>query len=186
VEKEWELAYNQRKKIVPYMLDDTPLPLVLENLMWVSVDDPEHGNPELLRAVFGREYSPDPTTLFPGAWYATVDASGVQATYNFELRANGQLEGDVGIEVNKGLGLLLGQLMRDAGGMEETAGGRPSFFGTWSYDQERQVLTLDVTVRVGFLPQSNEIVKVHTTGKEKGAIRGRDLNGNIWILRRVS
>ena len=57
--------------------------------MYIQVDDRKHGNAELLRAVFGRDFRPDPTTLFPGRWRATINAFGmVQATFDLELRAN--------------------------------------------------------------------------------------------------
>jgi hypothetical protein len=183
VGKEWNMAYDQRKKIVPYLLDNTMLPAALENLVYVPVDDCEHGDAELLKAVLGRGYSPDPTTLFPGTWHATVDVSGVQATYNFELRANGQVEGDVGIDQSSGFGGLAGLFLSELG---DTLFARAPLHGSWSYDQGTQVLTLSVTAMGATGQQNTEVVKIQATGREKGAIQGRDFKGNIWTLHRVS
>jgi hypothetical protein len=53
---------------------------------------------QLLTTVFGREFTPDPTTLFPGWWRASMDAFGmIQATDDLQLRENGQVEGEGGL-----------------------------------------------------------------------------------------
>ena len=74
VHKEWDLAYELRKKIVPYRLDGTPLPEVLDHIVHVDSDDRRHGHARLLVAVFGRGFQPrDSSSMFPGEWRVTID-----------------------------------------------------------------------------------------------------------------
>jgi hypothetical protein len=182
VQQEWELAYDERKKIIPYVLDPTPLPFVLENLVYIEADDQKHGNAHLLKAVFGKEVRPkDPRTLFPGRWHASVDAFGIaQGTYDLELRANGQVEGHGGVS-NTG---LMGQLAAGQG-----VGGilnmRIPIHGSWSYERGAQLLTIETSTAVIAGRQQNDTIMVRATGYEKGAISGQDLAGRIWTLRRV-
>src|SRR5438874_6476464 len=68
VQNEWDMAYDLRKKIIPYCVDATPLPPALENLVFVTRADEKVANAGLLKAVFGRDFSPSPTDLFPCRW----------------------------------------------------------------------------------------------------------------------
>lgn len=66
--------------------------------MYITLKDQEFGNAQLLTTVFGKEFAPDPATLFPGHWRASVDVFGMaQGWYDLDLRANGQLEGEGGV-----------------------------------------------------------------------------------------
>ena len=178
VEKEWDTAYDLRKKIIPYSLDSTPLPASLQNLVRVESVDRERGDAKLLMAVFGREFTPDPTTLFPGNWRASMDAFGmVQGTYDLELRTNGQVEGKGGIEQSG----VAGDLARSMG-MEGILNMRIPVQGNWSYDRGSQILTLNMTAS-GFGQQNTDIVRIRTTGREEGAIQGQDLSWRTWTLR---
>src|SRR5262245_56265947 len=58
VKGEWNYAYDQRKKIIPYRLDGFPLPEGLDNLVYIDSDDRKLGHGKLLSAVFGREFRP--------------------------------------------------------------------------------------------------------------------------------
>lgn len=181
VEKEWNAAYDLRKKIIPYSLDNTPLPNALENLVRVEVNDQEHGDANLLRAVFGRDFTPDQTTLFPGKWHASVDAFGVaQGTYDLELRANGQVEGMGGISNSGVAGQIAGQM-----GMNGLLSMRIPFHGSWSYNRGSKTLTINTSTGIVFGQQQNDTVRFRATGHEKGAITGLDLAGRTWTLRRV-
>ncbi len=181
VGKEWDTAYDLRKKIIPYSVDSTPLPAALQNLVRVEADDRERGDAKLLMAVFGRDFTPDPTTLFPGNWHASVDAYGMaQGTFDLELRANGQVEGKGGFEQSG----VAGDLARSLG-VEGILSMRVPVQGNWSYDRGSQVLTLNVTASM-FGQQNTDMVRIRTTGRERGAIQGQDLTGRTWTLRRVN
>ncbi|MCK4782966.1 MAG: toll/interleukin-1 receptor domain-containing protein, partial [Desulfobacteraceae bacterium] len=181
VEKEWDTAYDLRKKIIPYSLDSAPLPAALQNLVRVEADDRERGDAKLLMAVFGRDFTPDPTTLFPGNWRASMDASGmVQATYDLELRTNGQVEGKGGISNSGVAGQIAGQM-----GMSGLLSMRIPFHGSWSYDRGSKTLTIETSTGVVFGQQQNDTIRIRATGHEKGAITGQDLAGRTWTLRRV-
>lgn len=180
VGKEWDLAYELRKKIVPYLLDSTSLPPALDNLVYVNLDDHEHGNSELLRAIFGREYRPDPTTLFPGSWHASVDAFGIaRGSYDLELRSNGQVEGEGGMEQG-----ALADGLAQSMGFGNIMNMRFPIAGSWSYEQGTQLLTLNITA-YGFGQQNTDVVRIRTTGKEQGAIQGQDLTGRVWTVQRA-
>lgn len=182
VQREWDMAYDQRKKIIPYVLDRTPLPSALENLVYIEASDQQHGNAQLLKAVFGRDFQPeDPATLFPGLWQASVDALGmIQATYDLELRANGQVEGEGGVSDSGMAGQIAGQM-----GMSGLLNMRIPFHGSWTYDRGTQILTIETSTGVVLGQQQNDTIRIRATGREKGAISGEDLAGRKWTLRRV-
>lgn len=46
------------------------------------------------------------------------------------------------------------------------------------------MLTLTVTAS-GFGQQNTDVVRIRTTGRERGEIQGQDLAGRTWTLRRV-
>jgi hypothetical protein len=181
VQHEWNMAYELRKKIVPYVLDGTPLPPGLDNLVYIELKDRELGDAQLLTTIFGRDFAPDPTTLFPGHWRASLDAFGmIQATYDLQLRANGQLEGEGGASQSGLAGQIAAQI-----GMGGLLTMRIPVHGSWSYDQGTQVLTLELSAS-GFGQQTHDTVKIRTTGREKQAISGQDLGGRMWTLQRLS
>lgn len=181
VEKEWNTAYDSRKKIIPYSLDNSPLPDVLENLVRVDINDQERGDANLLKAVFGRDFTPDPTTLFPGKWHASVDAFGTgQGTYDLELRENGQVEGMGGISNSGLVGQIAGQM-----GMSDMLNMRIPFHGSWSYNRGSKTLTINTSTDVVFGQQQNDTIRIRATGQEEGAITGQDLAGRTWTLRRI-
>ena len=64
------------KKIVPYTLDDTPLPDALSSFIYIPADDREHGHPGLLQAVFVKAFRPSVTSLLPGKGRMEADAMG--------------------------------------------------------------------------------------------------------------
>ena len=180
VKLEWEAAYEAKKKIIPYVLDGTPLPSLLENLVYVEASDQQHGNALLLGAVLGPGYKPGATTLFPGRWQASMDAFGIaQATYDLELRANGQVEGSAGAD-NTG---ILGNVVSQAG-MGGLLSVRYPLHGSWSYDEVTKLLTIDMTA-AGFGREERDTITVQATGHEGGAISGHDFAGRQWTLRRV-
>jgi hypothetical protein len=147
----------------------------------VEVNDQEHGDANLLRAVFGRGFTPDPTTLFPGKWHASVDAFGVaQGTYDLELRENGQVEGMGGISNSGVAGQIAGQM-----GMNGLLSMRVPFHGSWSYNRGSKTLTINTSTDVVFGQQQNDTIRIRATGHEKGAITGQDLAGRTWTLMRV-
>lgn len=181
VRREWESAHKWGKKIIPYVLDGTPLPYLLDELVYVDASDLHHGNAKLLKAVFGRNIDVDPRTLFPGLWEASVDAFGMaQGTYNFELRENGQVEGEGGISDSGLAGQLAGEM-----GMSGLMSMRIPLHGSWSYDRGSKTLTIETSTSVVFGQQQNDTIRIRATGYEKGAITGEDLAERTWTLRRV-
>lgn len=180
VQHECNMAYDLRKKIVPYILDSAPLPRGFENLVYIELKDRKLGDAQLLTTVFGREFTPDPTTLFPGWWRASMDAFGmIQATYDLKLRENGQMDGEGGADLSGVAGQLSEQM-----GMGGLLTMRIQVHGSWSYDLGTQLLTL-VLIASGFGQQTHDTVNIRTTGREKQAIRGQDLEGRTWSLERL-
>lgn len=56
VKKEWETAFEMKKRIIPYLLESkriAPLPDAVDNFVYIDKKDQEHGHSELLRTVFG-------------------------------------------------------------------------------------------------------------------------------------
>ncbi|MDJ0751690.1 MAG: toll/interleukin-1 receptor domain-containing protein [Woeseiaceae bacterium] len=180
VRREWETAHKRGKKIVPYVLDGTPLPYLLDELVYIPASDAQHGHAKLLKAVIGPVVV-DPRTLFPGLWAATVDAFGMaQGTYTLELRENGQVEGEGGISDSG----MAGQLANEMG-MSGLLSMRVPLHGSWSYDRGSKTLTIETTTSVVFGQQQSDTIRIRTTGHEKGAITGEDLAGRQWTLRRI-
>jgi hypothetical protein len=97
VEREWNIAYDLRKSIIPYPLDAYPFPEELQDRLHVDVEDKNRAHAGLLAAVFGPDFEPaDPTTLFPGQWEMAIrDPRHAGAKFKFDLglRRNGQIEG---------------------------------------------------------------------------------------------
>lgn len=176
VQREWQSAQKAGKKIVPYVLDPTPLPFLLDELVYVDKSDLGHGNAQLLKAIGGRAGEGP----FPGLWEASVDALGMaRGTYRLELRANGQVEGDGGISDAGAAGALARQL-----GAGDVLSTRVPVHGSWSYDEGTQYLTIDI-VAEAFGRQQHDTIRIHATGRERGAVTGEDLGGRQWTLRRV-
>ena len=182
VRLEWDYAYSQRKKIIPYVLDGTPLPDVLANLVYVDSEDRNVGHANLLSAVLGEGFKPpDPTELFPGLWRAYLAIEGLgDATYDVELRKNGQLVGNGSMGQSGTFGDLARQL-----GFGHLLNMKIPLHGRWSYEDVTQILTLDITA-VGFGTSKQEVIQITTTGRERQALRGQDLAGRPWIVQRLS
>ena len=175
VQKEWETAQDWRKVVVPYALDFTPLPHPLDELVHIEASDMQHGNSILLKTILGGDV--DIEGIFAGRWKAAVDAFGMaQGTYEFELRENGQVEGEGGIS-NTG---LAGSLAEQAG-MGGLLSMRIPLHGSWSYDRRAGVLTIQISA-TAFGQQQNDTIRIRTTGHETGPITGEDLAGRTWTL----
>lgn len=176
VRREWETAQKRGKTIIPYVLDGTKLPFLLDELVYIESSDQRHGNAKLLKAV-GLGYKDDP---FPGIWEASVDAFGmVQGTYRLELRENGQVEGEGGISDAGLAGQMAGEL-----GMGDLLSMRIPVHGTWSYERGSRILTIEMTAEA-LGQRQDDTIRIRATGHEKGAITGEDLGGRTWTLRRV-
>jgi hypothetical protein len=180
VGKEWNTAYDQRRKIIPYVVDGTSLPPGLSNLVYIGIKDRKLGDAQLLTAVFGPDFQPDPTTLFPGRWRAVVDALGMgTGTYDLVLRPNGQMEGEGGIDPQG----FIYQLAASQG-MTGLLTTRLPVQGSWLYDRGAHVLTLDMTAS-GFGQTNREVVTIRATGRENQALTGQDLGGRTWTVQRM-
>ena len=178
VNDEWNTAYAQRKKIVPYLLDSTRRPLLLQNLVHVDQKDQQLAHNGLLTAVFGPGVSR--VGLFPGTWQVKLTVGGLgSATYTIELRRNGQITGTGGIDG----GGMLGQMMA-ASGMANLLDIQSSISGSWGYDDHTQILTLNMTAH-GLGQSFQETIHVQTTGEERGEISGVDFSGRSYALRRM-
>jgi hypothetical protein len=181
VRREWEAALDLRKKIIPYMLDGTPLPSVLEDRLFVDADDQRRAHAGLLRAVLGARFQPaQRTSLFPGRWRAELSIGGFgSSTYEIELRANGQVEGSAQMQSAGFLGDAARQF-----GFEHLLSSRIPVHGRWVYEDRADLLTLTLTAE-GFGTAQTETIAIRATGRERGAIQGTDLGGRTWTLTRL-
>jgi hypothetical protein len=179
VQFEWQRANFLMKGIVPYLLDNSSLPIELEGLVHIDRSDQQHGHAQLFRAILGREWKPDQTTLFPGRWRAELSLSGLgEAVYRLEFRANGQILGTGRIKESGLMGALAGNL-----GVSQILKMEIPITGTWSFDDREKMLELDITASL--MGQVNrDVVRIRTTGNEHGWLQGHTLGGLPWRLRR--
>jgi len=187
VNKEWNLAWDERKKIVPYVLDGTTLPGGLSNLIYIDSEDMDHGHGALLQAVFGKSFRPHPGAMFPGQWHMESQTGPASASYDFELKVNGQVEGVGRYHTESGQVGDLFNLLNQSGGAANwfvELSRRPfALSGTWSYNDCERVLTLDL--RFSVLGQvTGESVRILTSGNETGDLGGADTHGRYYRLRR--
>jgi len=176
VREEWNLAYDRRKRILPYCLDATPLPSPLDALVFVPAEDRNLAYSNLLTAMFGRAFHPAPGEVFAGTWQADFNAFGLLGgTATLELRKNGQVIGSMRL----GLAGLVGAELGGMGGLEIPVN------GSWKYEPGTRVLELNTTAS-GFGTTGSETVHmIVARGHESGPIQGRDLAGRTWVLRRL-
>ncbi len=184
VNDEWNLAYEQRKRIIPFMYDSAPLPNELSNLVYIKSDDRERGFGDLLLTVFGKGFEPpDPVALIPGRWELRPSVNMPElgsVVYYVELRRNGQISGtaqmgDGGImeELAKSFGL--GHMLQMKGRIT----------GSWRYDHTSNLLIVDMTAHAGGFPSNREVIKIWTCGDERGTIEGRDDMNRVWRIQHV-
>ena len=179
VSREWNSAYQLRRRIVPYRIDSSPMPQELDNLVHIDISDRRLGNSALLRSVFGRDYVPDTVALFPGQWMARVDVFGLgSATFNLELRQTGQVTGEGWLDRGG-----VAQAPIDSLGLGFLSDLRFPVTGKWSYDAGPRALTLELTSE-GFGQSNTEIITVQTTGHERHTIVGKDFRGRTWMISR--
>lgn len=99
VSREWKMAFELKKRIIPYVIDTTTLPDALQNFVFIEKTDQEHGYAELFRAIFGgMPEEPKGVDIFPGHWEAEFiipDGTGNQVLYDLELMSNGQVVGKI-------------------------------------------------------------------------------------------
>jgi len=170
---EWQCALRLMKPILPYVLDETPLPNALKMIVHIDRSDREHGYAELLRAILGRQWKPDTTTLFPGLWYAEVNILEIlEASYELELRANGQVIGHVSLKQPQRWGLP---------GVYAT---QIPMTGTWTHDERERVLELRTIAHLMGQVHS-DVVRIRTTGKEEGWLHAQTEAGFSWRMKRV-
>lgn len=179
VNKEWNEAYDRRKRILPYLIDDAKLPNGLDHLVYIDKSDRNLSNANLLTAILGSGFQSSPDTLFPGRWRAEQFNDDLQfgAWYQLNLRSNGQIKGIMGAELGSFMGGLLSQIP-----LTNTTF---PVYGNWSYEAGTQILTLNITAK-GMGQQQSSEVKIFATGKEKGVIHGQDLYSCRWSLQRAS
>lgn len=181
VDREWNTAYDLRRKIIPYCLDSTSLPHLLSNLVYIDRKDEQVSHAGLLRAVFGRDFTPSPTELFPGTWRVKLSAFGLgTATYDVDLRANGQITGTGKIDQ----GGVFGELVA-AEGMAGLLNMQSSISGTWEYEEHTEILTLNLIAH-GLGRSVQETIQIRTTGREQGEISGQDFAGRSYVIKRLT
>lgn len=168
VEREWNMAYDLRKSIIPYRLDFYPFPEELEDRVYVEAEDKNRAHAGLLAAVFGRDFKPqDPTTMFPGRWELAISDphhANAKFIFSIELRRNGQIQGTgklnraaVDAILQDTLGKLGPALYIDPTAMEAAQLGassmrpiyeslRLSVLGNWSYKMAIGELSIDSTI----------------------------------------
>jgi hypothetical protein len=181
VDREWNTAYDLRKKIIPYCLDSTSLPSLLGNLVYVDRNDEQVSHAGLLRAVFGGGFTPSPTDLFPGTWRVKLSAFGLgTATYDLDLRTNGQITGTGKIDQ----GGVFGEVLA-AEGMAGLLNVQSSISGTWEYEEHTEILTFNLIAQ-GFGREFQETIQIRITGREQGEISGQDFAGRSYVIKRLA
>jgi hypothetical protein len=180
VSDQWNQACSQGKKILPYLLDNCPLPDVLDGDDFIAGDDCHRGHGQLISAIFGEDLEgPDAGEMFRGAWCATLAIDGVvEATHDLKLYANGQILGK-GLIGQSG---KLADLMRQMG-MVHLLNIEFPVRGEWTYKDFARTLTLDFTL-TGLGVNRREIFQVVISGRERHALRGEDAQGRSWTMER--
>ncbi len=184
VSNEWNLAYEQRKRIIPFMFDSAPLPDELSNLVYIASDDRKRGFGDLLVVVLGKDFQPrDPAALIPGRWQLepAVNMPGLgSAVYDIVLGRNGQISGSA----QMGGGGILGEVANGLG-LGHVLQMKGRITGSWEYDHTSNLLIVDMTAHVEGFPSNREVIHIWTRGDEKDAIEGRDGAQRVWRIRRV-
>ena len=189
VTKEWEAAFEKKKRIIPYLLEDNsyaPLPDALQNFVNINTSDQAHGHSELLRAVFGK--IPDEVqgvSLYAGKWVADIDildGSGSKVEYRLEFKANGQVHGTIKTK-NTG---ILGAAVQMAGMDGLDLGFMTQEFpvtGTWSFQPGTIYLNLMQSAYGRQLPIN---IQIHPSGQSGNMLAGTGPGGSRFIFRRTS
>lgn len=184
VNAEWNLAYEQRKRIIPFMYEYAPLPNELSNLVYIESDDRNRGFGELLLVVFGKDFKPsDPAALIPGRWKLEPSVNMPEvgsAVYDVDLRRNGQISGTAQIK-NTG---LIGEWTNMLG-LRHLLQMKGRITGSWQYNHTSNQLIMDMTAHVGDFPSKREIIKICTRGDDRGTIKGYDDMQRQWRIRHV-
>jgi len=179
VGREWNTAYELRRKIIPYCLDSTALPPGLDNLVYVDRKDAQLTHAGLLQAVFP-DFTPSSMEVFPGRWRVRLNAFGFgTATDDLNLRANGQITGSTKVDRGGPIDEILRAL-----GVSDLLDLRFSISGTWGYEEHTEILTLDMVAH-GFGQEFQEKVQVRITGREADKIQGKDFSGRTYTLLRL-
>lgn len=143
--------------------------------------DEQRSHAGLLKAVFGRDFTPSPTELFPGTWRVRMNVSGLaSATYDLDLRANGQITGTGKVDQGGWIGGILA-----SEGKADLLNMQSSISGTWKYEEHTEILTLNLIAH-GLGKEFHETIQIRTTGRELGEIRGRDFAGRDYVIKRVT
>jgi hypothetical protein len=136
VNMEWKIAFELKKRIIPYIIDTTVLPDALQNFVFIDKTDQEHGHGELFRAIFGSmPEAPKGVDMFPGHWEAEFimpDGTGNQVIYDLELKSNGQVVGNIRTKAAGTLGWLSNELALDGFNLGFLFQPTP-ISGNWSY-----------------------------------------------------
>ena len=193
VQKEWDFAYEQRKIIVPYRLDATPLPDVLANIVYVDSSDRSVGHANLLGAVFGKDFRPlERSQPFPGRWRLKLDPQGFvdrytgqnfgmfvpSGGYELELRKNGQVAGTFTLGKPGGMfDVIFG------GGSNLWDNARANVNGRWTYDADEQVLTLELNANM-MGQTTRDVITIVVIEKGATSFRGEGTDGRAWIFER--
>jgi len=165
--REWNVAYDARKKIVPYLLDQTERPEGLEALLGIEARDKDSGHAALFRAVFGKNYAPTAGEVFPGKWRIDVDVYGMAgAWFEVELISNGQVTGKAGASLGK-VGGLVGEAAARAWPVS----------GTWRYDDQQQLLILAL---------QRETLEIYAKNEPAEELHGQDTKGRTYRARRLA
>lgn len=182
VQKEWNLAYELRKKIVPYALDPKPLPRVLDELVHVEASDQERGHGGLLSAILGKGFIPtDPKQIVPGYWQVKMAIAGLgDVTYDLRLHADGQISGDG----HMGSSGVFANLMQTAG-MGYMAGMKLRCGGRWSFDNRARKLRLDLEAS-GLGQTQREAIGMSMVDGRSSEATGQDAMGRQWRMVRTA
>lgn len=175
VRREYDIAWDLRKRIVPYVVDGAPLPPGISDLVHVTTADRHRANADLLRAVFGADYRPPAEELFPGRWRLEMEQGAGGAIYDLELHRNGQLTGTGRVADG-----LASQLVQLGAGM---LAGEVRVTGTWTHESGSNLLALDLIADMMGI-RSPRRLRIQTTGASS-AVAGQDVSGMRYRLTRL-
>jgi hypothetical protein len=153
------------------------LPAALEHIRYIERGDADRAHGDLLGAVFGK-YEARPDEMFPGKWRLRIIVQPFgSATYDLELRKNGQINGTGQLDAGGMLGAIAGP------GMGHILNMKGAVTGTWSYEAQSKALDLDLTARMMGQTKSERIQIIVKSMRSK--LAGRDLSGRDFELERM-
>jgi hypothetical protein len=162
VDADWQTALSFGKPVIPYILDNTPLPPKINSSQIIPIDNLQNAKDEILRSIYEGNPVPPPQepvaiAMTPGHWRVEIDERSRTSVMELDLNPDRKITG----QHNK-LGLS------------------GSINGEWQFDSTNDLLTLQVESRFGLRP-NRYVLRIQLTSQDKEAIYGEDMYGFAGI-----